>query len=194
VRIQPVAVANADRAAALGAATDEHILAGPRLAIDKDHRAANVANRHGGGGAKAVNHHLVIVRCLIDFAVGNERRGKFGRGSDTVVRFGIAVPDGLKRALPTVETSYARRTLGVEAMFESGSLGRLPAASLAHRIAFEVPFGDRDKMPPGIPPGDESNRCDSGAVSHGISGEVSATFGEHAHRVVLALNKQRLLK
>lgn len=41
------------------------------------------------------------------------------------------------------------------AMFESGSLGRLPAASLAHRIAFEVPFADSDKMPPGIPPGDE---------------------------------------
>jgi hypothetical protein len=98
VWIQPVSVAYADRIAALGAATDEHILAWLSLAIDRDHRAANVANRHGGGGAKAVNHHLVIVRCLIDFAVGNERWGKFGRGSDTVVRFGFAVPDGLERA------------------------------------------------------------------------------------------------
>ena len=155
VRIQPVAVANADKAAALGAATDEHILAGLHLAVDKNHRAANVANRHGGGGAKAVNHHLVIVRCLIDFAVSNERWGKFGRGSDTVVRFGFAVPDGLERAASDGGDIIRAQDIGIGAMFESGSLGRLPAASLAHRIGFEAPFADSDKMPPGIPPGDE---------------------------------------
>lgn len=31
-------------------------------------------------------------------------------------------------------------------------------------------------------------------MSHGIGGEVSATLGEHVHRVVLALNKQKVVE
>ena len=31
-------------------------------------------------------------------------------------------------------------------------------------------------------------------MSHGIGGEVSATFGEHVHRVVFALNKQKIVE
>ena len=39
--------------------------------------------------------------------------------------------------------------LGVGALLASGSPGRFPNASLAHKIAFDVPFEDNDRMPPG---------------------------------------------
>src|SRR5260370_13583962 len=57
--------------------------------------------------------------------------------------------------LPTVETSYARRMFGVGFWLESGSCGKFPKASLAHRIPFDVPFADNERIPPGMPPGDD---------------------------------------
>src|ERR671918_1165641 len=61
---------------------------------------------------------------------------------------------GCSEPVPAVETSYARRMFEVGAMLAAGSLGRLPDASFDHRMAFDVPFADSERMPPGMPPGD----------------------------------------
>lgn len=152
-------------------------------------------NRHGGGGAKAVNHHLVIVRCLIDFAVGNERWGKFGRGSDTVVRFGFAVPDGLERAASDDGDIIRAQDIGSGSDVRIGitreTAGRFVSPQDCVRGSIRR---QRQNAPWHSARGRGSNRRDSGAVSHGIGGEVSATLGEHVHRVVLALNKQKVVE
>src|SRR5215469_14007844 len=71
--------------------------------------------------------------------------------------FGSASLSQIDRRVPvaTVETSYARSMFGVGASFASGSLGRFPNASFAHRIALERPLAESARIPPGMPPGDD---------------------------------------
>src|SRR5271165_1849888 len=78
VWVQPVAMTDSDRAAILRASAHKHVLTWNGLSVDEDHRPPDIPRRRCRRFAQAVNHDLVVVRCLVNLAIRHQRRSKLG--------------------------------------------------------------------------------------------------------------------
>ena len=63
-------------------------------------------------------------------------------------------------------------------------------------MAFEVPFADSERMPPGMPPGDgrAARRGGPCRARLGLAAKVTAGLREDANRVVLAVHEEQVVE